>query len=84
MLTSMEMKPKLTLFLLTLSALVPLPAATITTLYNTGVDSSGNALAPNGAIDPHYVLVSTPATSVVASAVTYFNQACFADTSISD
>jgi hypothetical protein len=34
-------------------------AATITTLYNTGVDDAGNVL-PDGSADPHYALVTVP------------------------
>jgi MYXO-CTERM domain-containing protein len=40
-------------------ALVPASAATITGLFNTGVDGSGVVLA-NGAIDTHYVLTVNP------------------------
>jgi MYXO-CTERM domain-containing protein len=43
-------------------ALVPASAATITGLFNTGVDGGGVVLA-NGAIDTHYVLTAVPAMS---------------------
>src|SRR5262245_9998026 len=38
-------------------------AATISTLFNTGVDGSHNTLADGTVGDPHYALVSKPATS---------------------
>ena len=40
-------------------ALVPASAATITGLFNTGVDNSGVPLA-DGAVDMHYILLSQP------------------------
>jgi MYXO-CTERM domain-containing protein len=40
-------------------ALVPASAATITGLFNTGVDNGGVVLA-NGAIDTHYILTVNP------------------------
>ena len=51
---------------------LPSQAATITTLYNTGVDSSGNVLADGTSPDPHYTLTSVPpgssnTTSVITS-----------------
>jgi len=42
-----------------LTASVRINAATIATLYNTGVNSSGNPL-PDGSADPHYVLTQVP------------------------
>jgi MYXO-CTERM domain-containing protein len=43
-------------------ALVPASAATITGLFNTGVDNGGMVLA-NGTIDSHYILTVVPAMS---------------------
>lgn len=61
--------PKYFLLALTLLALAIAPTfasaqSYITTLYNTGVDDNGNLLnsgAPNGAVDPHYTVLSGPA-----------------------
>lgn len=48
-------------------------AAFITTLYNTGVDASGNVL-PNGTIgDPHYTLTSVPGGTTTLRVVTSAN-----------
>ena len=44
-------------------------AATITTLFNTGVDASGVALG-NNVDDPHYVISSAPSGSLVDRTVT--------------
>jgi hypothetical protein len=37
------------------------PAATISNLFNTGVDPAGNPLLGTGTADPHYALISSPA-----------------------
>ncbi|MEW5686018.1 MAG: PEPxxWA-CTERM sorting domain-containing protein [Pseudomonadota bacterium] len=53
-------------------------AATITGLYNTGVDDSGAALlGGNGVTDTHWTVVSStvPGVTAGANAVTYFNGA---------
>ena len=51
------MKGYFSLALLLLCSMVAqADAALITGLFNTGVDGSGNELATNGAIDPHYTL----------------------------
>lgn len=44
-------------------SVTPGQAATITNLYNTGVDNSGTALG-SSVIDPHYTLVVSPAGTV--------------------
>ncbi len=41
-------------------------AATITSLYNTGVDNSGTVLANGTVGDPHYLLASVPSASPTA------------------
>jgi hypothetical protein len=53
-------------------------AATISGLYNTGVDAAGTALSGGaGVVDSHWTIVSSTAPGIVAgsSAVTYFNPA---------
>lgn len=64
------MKRNILKLILTAVALVALPAistaATIPTLFNTGVDASGNPLAI-GSVDPHYQLISFPAGSGFSS-----------------
>ena len=45
-------------------------AATITTLYNTGVDGSGNVLANGTTPDPHYTLISVPSGSTTTRIIT--------------
>src|SRR5690348_10281986 len=52
--------------------------ATTFLLYNTGVDSFFNPLAPSGAIDLHYV-VTSDVNPVPSQAVTYFNPAYMPD-----
>src|ERR1700737_2128545 len=53
-------------------ALVPASAATITGLFNSGVDNNGVALG-QGALDTHYILVNNPqAASTNAFAVIDF------------
>jgi hypothetical protein len=49
------------------------PAALITTLYNTGVDASGNPLA-DGASDPHYNITTTPAGAITPQAAFVVDQ----------
>ena len=52
--------------------------APITTLYNTGVDSTGALLVGgNGTADTHYTVISGPGAPTGAD--TYFNGAYFAD-----
>jgi len=46
-----------------LSAANPAHSATISTLFNTGVDSSGAVLADGTVGDPHYTLTSVPSGS---------------------
>ena len=48
---------------------LPSHAATITTLYNTGVDSSGVVLADGTSPDPHYTLNSVPTGSGTTTSV---------------
>ena len=55
------MKLLLTLAAAAVGAMAPAGAATITTLYNTGVDSSGAALGDN-VVDSHWVLGTAGAT----------------------
>jgi hypothetical protein len=45
--------------LLILASAVPVRAASIPGLFNTGVNSAGVSL-PDGAVDPHYVLTAVP------------------------
>jgi len=47
----------------------PSQAAMITTLYNTGVDGSGNVLADGTSPDPHYALISVPSGSSTTTSV---------------
>jgi hypothetical protein len=64
---------------LAFSPIQPAQAAIITSLYNTGVDGSGNVLADGIVGDPHYSLVSSPigatATRVTTSATHPFDDA---------
>ena len=53
-----------------LSVANPVSAAPITTLYNTGVDSSGNLLADGSLNDPHYTLTSVAAGSTQTRIIT--------------
>jgi hypothetical protein len=63
-----------------LAAVTLLPAVPITTLYNTGVDSTGALLVGgNGVVDSHYSLISGPGIVGTPSAVTYYNSGYVAD-----
>jgi hypothetical protein len=57
------------LILAALAVALPVSAAPITTLYNTGVDGVGAVLS-NGVVDPHYTLVSVPSGSTVVRVIT--------------
>jgi hypothetical protein len=62
-----------------------LPAATITDLYNTGVDATGKPLAPNsGATDPHYMVLSSPNNTGTPHAAVTYNCCYFSDGPNSD
>ena len=53
----------LTLLVLAIAPTIANAQSPITTLYNTGVDNNGVLLnngSPNGAVDPHYTIVSGP------------------------
>jgi hypothetical protein len=67
MVTKSKIRTLLTAILL--AALFPLMArsASITNLFNTGVDALGNPLVGTGVLDPHYSLITSPAP---ATAVT--------------
>ncbi|MEW5685655.1 MAG: PEPxxWA-CTERM sorting domain-containing protein [Pseudomonadota bacterium] len=55
-------------------------AATISGLYNTGVDDAGVALAGgNGVVDTHYLIASNAPGYFNKPAVTYYNGAYLAD-----
>jgi hypothetical protein len=55
-------------------------AATINTLFNTGVDDTGALLVGgNGTVDTHWDVVSGPGIAAPVDAVTYFNTAYIPD-----
>ncbi len=47
-----------------------LSAATISNLYNTGVDNFNNALPLGGMVDPHYIISVSPSGPMLARTVT--------------
>ena len=56
--------------LLSLASVSAVSAASIPSLFSTGVDGAGNALAP-GALDPHYVVVGTGNNAVTISSLPF-------------
>ncbi len=48
---------------ITLATIAPVHALPITTLFNTGISATNTLLADNTIGDPHYTLISAPATS---------------------
>lgn len=53
----------------TLALAAPMIAASITSLYNTGVNDTGTVLS-NGAVDTHYALIQVPSGSTTTVAMT--------------